>query len=74
MQGVVTGVRGLCGGLGPAIFGFTFYLFNVNLNEGIQIAHSSHSSHHSFNDTIIVKSLKYNFHNDSSSSVSKIVK
>ncbi|XP_050542517.1 hippocampus abundant transcript 1 protein isoform X2 [Daktulosphaira vitifoliae] len=69
VQGVVTGVRGLCGGLGPAIFGFTFYLFNVNLNEGIQMAHTSHSSHHSFNDTIIIKNLKYNFHNDSSSSL-----
>ncbi|CAF0868295.1 unnamed protein product [Rotaria sordida] len=28
---MVNGVRGLCTGLGPALFGFTFYLFNVDL-------------------------------------------
>jgi hypothetical protein len=32
VQGMVNGVRGLCNGLGPALFGFIFYLFNVNLN------------------------------------------
>lgn len=32
-QGVVTGIRGLCNGLGPALFGFVFYLFNVDLND-----------------------------------------
>ncbi|CAF1133727.1 unnamed protein product [Adineta ricciae] len=30
VQGMVNGVRGLCNGLGPALFGFTFYLFNVD--------------------------------------------
>ena len=30
----MTGIRGLCNGLGPALFGFIFYLFHVNLNEG----------------------------------------
>ncbi|CAF0971911.1 unnamed protein product [Didymodactylos carnosus] len=34
VQGMVNGVRGLCNGLGPALFGFIFYLFHVNLNEG----------------------------------------
>lgn len=34
VQGMVTGMRGLCGGLGPAMFGFIFNLFNVNLYEG----------------------------------------
>lgn len=29
---MVNGVRGLCNGLGPALFGFIFYLFNVNLS------------------------------------------
>ncbi|XP_025111607.1 hippocampus abundant transcript 1 protein-like isoform X1 [Pomacea canaliculata] len=33
-QGIITGIRGLCNGLGPALFGFVFYLFHVNLNEG----------------------------------------
>jgi hypothetical protein len=32
-QGVVTGIRGLCNGLGPALFGFIFFLFHVDLNE-----------------------------------------
>jgi hypothetical protein len=28
---MVNGVRGLSNGLGPALFGFTFHLFNVDL-------------------------------------------
>ena len=32
-QGVITGIRGLCNGLGPACFGLIFYLFHVDLNE-----------------------------------------
>ncbi|CAF3566652.1 unnamed protein product [Rotaria socialis] len=35
VQGMVNGVRGLCNGLGPALFGFIFYLFDVNLNESV---------------------------------------
>uniref|UniRef100_A0A4W4F5G0 Major facilitator superfamily domain containing 14Bb n=1 Tax=Electrophorus electricus TaxID=8005 RepID=A0A4W4F5G0_ELEEL len=31
VQGMVTGIRGLCNGLGPALFGFIFFLFNVEL-------------------------------------------
>lgn len=30
---MVTGMRGLCNGLGPALFGVIFYLFNVDLND-----------------------------------------
>lgn len=67
VQGVVTGVRGLCGGLGPAMFGFIFYLFNVNLNDGMQIAHTTHNSLN--NTSIIIKHLKYNVNIDPSSSV-----
>lgn len=33
VQGIVTGMRGLCNGLGPAMFGVIFYLFNVDLND-----------------------------------------
>ena len=29
---MVTGIRGLCNGLGPALFGFIFYFFDVNLD------------------------------------------
>ncbi|MFT7801634.1 hippocampus abundant transcript 1 protein-like isoform X2, partial [Arapaima gigas] len=32
-QGMVTGIRGLCNGLGPAFYGFIFYIFHVELNE-----------------------------------------
>ncbi|XP_072016010.1 LOW QUALITY PROTEIN: hippocampus abundant transcript 1 protein-like [Amphiura filiformis] len=32
VQGMVTGIRGLCNGLGPALFGFIFYFFDVNLD------------------------------------------
>lgn len=33
VQGMITGIRGLCNGLGPALYGFIFFLFNVELNE-----------------------------------------
>lgn len=31
--GMVTGMRGLCNGLGPAMFGLVFYMFNVDLTK-----------------------------------------
>lgn len=31
-QGMVTGMRGLCNGFGPAMFGIIFYMFHVDLN------------------------------------------
>ncbi|XP_033104117.1 hippocampus abundant transcript-like protein 1 [Anneissia japonica] len=33
VQGMVTGIRGLCNGLGPALFGFIFYIFHVDLDD-----------------------------------------
>lgn len=40
MQGMVTGMRGLCNGLGPAMFGVIFYLFHVDLNDDqLHLAH-----------------------------------
>ncbi|XP_040583787.1 hippocampus abundant transcript 1 protein [Lepeophtheirus salmonis] len=33
VQGMITGMRGLCNGLGPAMFGLIFSLFHVDLNE-----------------------------------------
>lgn len=33
VQGMITGMRGLCNGLGPAMFGLIFGLFHVDLNE-----------------------------------------
>jgi hypothetical protein len=35
---MVNGVRGLCNGIGPALFGFTFYLFNVDIGYTIPIS------------------------------------
>ncbi|KAG9350842.1 hypothetical protein JZ751_024731 [Albula glossodonta] len=32
-QGMITGIRGLCNGLGPALYGFIFYIFHVELDE-----------------------------------------
>ncbi|KAM3914957.1 hippocampus abundant transcript 1 protein [Leptodactylus fuscus] len=33
VQGMITGIRGLCNGLGPALYGFIFYIFHVELDE-----------------------------------------
>ncbi|XP_065569560.1 hippocampus abundant transcript 1 protein-like isoform X2 [Artemia franciscana] len=30
-QGMITGIRGLCNGLGPAVYGLIFYIFHVDL-------------------------------------------
>ncbi|XP_067169088.1 hippocampus abundant transcript 1 protein-like isoform X2 [Apteryx mantelli] len=37
VQGMITGIRGLCNGLGPALYGFVFYLFHVELNEMAEV-------------------------------------
>ena len=36
--GILTGMRGLCNGLGPAIFGFLFWLFHVNLGDAVGVS------------------------------------
>ncbi|CAH2311594.1 hippocampus abundant transcript 1 [Pelobates cultripes] len=33
VQGMITGIRGLCNGLGPALYGFIFYIFHVELDD-----------------------------------------
>ena len=30
---MITGIRGLCNGIGPALFGFVFYVFHVDLED-----------------------------------------
>lgn len=40
VQGMITGIRGLCNGLGPALFGFIFFLFNVELSP-VEQSHAS---------------------------------
>lgn len=32
VQGIITGIRGLCNGLGPALFGLMFFIFHVDLD------------------------------------------
>uniref|UniRef100_G3PXM5 Hippocampus abundant transcript 1 protein n=1 Tax=Gasterosteus aculeatus aculeatus TaxID=481459 RepID=G3PXM5_GASAC len=39
VQGMITGIRGLCNGLGPALYGFVFYLFHVELTD-TDVAHT----------------------------------
>ena len=61
---MITGVRGLCNGLGPALYGLIFYLFHVDLNEkGDKLSHpGSHSNETSHldvdNSVIRVKSFQ----------------
>jgi len=49
VQGMITGMRGLCNGLGPAVYGLIFYLFHVDLNED---HHSNHLTIPAENETI----------------------
>uniref|UniRef100_A0A8C9WIL7 Si:ch211-87m7.2 n=2 Tax=Scleropages formosus TaxID=113540 RepID=A0A8C9WIL7_SCLFO len=44
VQGIITGIRGLCNGLGPALYGFIFFLFNVELNEMVAVQSTTMSS------------------------------
>jgi hypothetical protein len=37
-QGVLTGIRGLCNGMGPALYGLIFYIFNVDLTKQHSVA------------------------------------
>lgn len=37
VQGMITGMRGLCNGLGPAVYGFIFNLFHVDLTHNIPV-------------------------------------
>lgn len=57
VQGIITGIRGLCNGLGPAVYGFIFYLFHVDLSEDItdnNIQPNIHGFIHAANGTLIV--------------------
>uniref|UniRef100_A0A7M4EVR8 Major facilitator superfamily domain containing 14B n=1 Tax=Crocodylus porosus TaxID=8502 RepID=A0A7M4EVR8_CROPO len=40
VQGIITGIRGLCNGLGPALYGFIFFLFHVELSGLVPVQSS----------------------------------
>uniref|UniRef100_A0A672KKQ2 Hippocampus abundant transcript 1 protein-like n=1 Tax=Sinocyclocheilus grahami TaxID=75366 RepID=A0A672KKQ2_SINGR len=42
VQGMITGIRGLCNGLGPALYGFVFYLFHVELKISLYYKTCTH--------------------------------
>lgn len=54
VQGIVTGIRGLCNGIGPAMYGLVFYLFHVDLS-GQKNAQSQNNSTsvHDFDSNIV---------------------
>jgi len=53
VQGLVTGIRGLCNGLGPAMYGLIFYLFHVDLNEKeVARQHSGNSTEYHTMDLV----------------------
>lgn len=64
-QGIITGIRGLCNGLGPALFGFIFYLFHVDLNETSDTQSDVHSSenntYHQISSAIQVHKFQLDF-------------
>ncbi|KAK6617465.1 Hippocampus abundant transcript 1 protein [Polyplax serrata] len=50
VQGMVTGMRGLCNGLGPAMFGVIFYLFHVDLDD--KAVNNNHNNYNTINKTV----------------------
>lgn len=50
VQGIITGIRGLCNGIGPAVFGFTFYLFHVNLEDMPTASPTTQANHTTMDD------------------------
>lgn len=64
-QGIITGIRGLCNGLGPALFGFIFYLFHVDLNETSDtqsdVNSSENNTYHQISSAIQVHKFQLDF-------------
>lgn len=50
-QGMVTGIRGLCNGIGPALYGFVFWIFRINFNEEKTEEKSPHVTKSSVKET-----------------------
>merc|ERR1719471_1048883 len=58
VQGMVTGVRGLCNGLGPAMFGLIFSLFHIDLNEKEDKASTGDNEHLSKEQMLAKKAME----------------
>jgi predicted MFS family arabinose efflux permease len=50
-QGTVTGIRGLCNGIGPAFYGLLFWAFNVNLNDPNGHSANNNNNNNNSNNT-----------------------
>jgi len=63
-QGMITGMRGLCNGLGPAFFGLIFYFFHVDLNAEMdeQKGHPHGLRPHNAGANITASSGNYDHH------------
>jgi MFS family permease len=60
-QGMVTGIRGLCNGIGPALYGLIFWIFHVDLNESSANNISSNNNNNMSNlDTTSNEVYSYN--------------
>lgn len=63
VQGMITGIRGLCNGLGPALYGFIFYIFHVELKElpitGTDLGTNTSPQHHFEQNSIIPGPLSF---------------
>lgn len=61
---MITGVRGLCNGLGPALYGLIFYLFHVDLNDkGDKLSHpgphTNETTHIEDTSSMMIRVIKY---------------
>nr|XP_033784482.1 hippocampus abundant transcript-like protein 1 [Geotrypetes seraphini] len=54
VQGMITGIRGLCNGLGPALYGFVFFLFHMELDG---LPPDSNSDSTTIHDPIYAKAV-----------------
>ena len=63
VQGMVTGIRGLCTGLGPAMYGVVFYLFHVDLNEDFN-NDSEKPQPHPSNSTEMSMDVSVSYHDE----------
>ena len=57
VQGMVTGIRGLCNGLGPALFGLIFHVFNVQLKSSMHSEEDNNQPDEKLSEVCVVDCL-----------------